>query len=80
MNSTTMAMMIEQKPRIRDHGHFWTWLALAVLAALVLVGVAYVAAGVTIAAGFVATEVAIGSEGSSWYAVPRTKATLRVSL
>jgi hypothetical protein len=27
-----------------------------------------------------ATDVAIGSEGSSWYAVPRTNATLRVSL
>jgi len=54
-----MAMMIEQKPRIRDHSQFWTWFAVAVLAALVLVGVAFVAAGITLAAAFIAIEVAI---------------------
>lgn len=54
-----MATMIEQKPRIRDHGQFWAWFTVAVLAALVLVGVAFVAVGVTLAAAFVAIEVAI---------------------
>ena len=54
-----MAMMIEQKPRIRDHGQFWIWFAIAVLAALTLVGVAFVAAGVTLAAAFIAIEAAI---------------------
>ena len=54
-----MAMMIERKPRIRDHGQFWAWFAIAILAALTLVGVAFVAAGITLAAAFVAIEVAI---------------------
>jgi hypothetical protein len=54
-----MAMVIDRKPRIRDHGQFWTWFAIAVLAALALVGVAFIAAGVTVAAAFVTVEVAI---------------------
>lgn len=54
-----MAMMIEQKPRIRDHGQFWTWFAIAILAALTLVGVAFVAAGITLAAAFIAIEAGI---------------------
>lgn len=54
-----MAMMIEQKPRIRDNGSFWAWFAIAVIAALALVGVAFVAAGVTVAAAFVAVEAGI---------------------
>jgi hypothetical protein len=57
--STMMAMVIDRKPRIRDHGQFWTWFAVAVLAALTLVGVAFVAAGITLAAAFIAIEVAI---------------------
>jgi hypothetical protein len=55
----TMAVMIEQKPRIRDHGQFWAWFAIAVLAALALVGVAFIAAGVTAAAAFIALEAGI---------------------
>ena len=51
-----MAVMIDQKPRIRDHGQFWTWFAIAVLAALTLVGVAFIAAGLTAAAAFIAVE------------------------
>ncbi len=54
-----MAMAVDHKPRIRDHGQFWGWLAIAVLAALVLVGVAFVAAGTTVAAAFIAVEAAI---------------------
>ena len=54
-----MATMIDRKPRIRDHGQFWVWFTIAVLAALVLVGVAFVAAGVTLAAAFVFVEVSI---------------------
>lgn len=52
-------MVMDRKPRIRDHGQFWVWLAVAVLAALVLVGIAFVAAGVTVAAAFIAVEAAI---------------------
>ena len=54
-----MAMVIDRKPRIRDHGQFWAWFAIAVLAALALVGVAFVAAGITLAAAFIAIEAAI---------------------
>lgn len=54
-----MAMVLDRKPRIRDHGHFWAWFAVAILAAFVLVGVAFVAAGVTVAAAFIAVEAAI---------------------